>query len=59
MINKAVWVADDERSIRWVLEKALTQEGFAVTCFDTAESLLSMVDSRTRGFTLMFFARLA
>ena len=45
MINKSVWVADDERSIRWVLEKALTQEGFAVTCFDTAESLLSSVDA--------------
>ena len=31
MTNKAVWVVDDERSIRWVLEKALTQEGLAVT----------------------------
>ena len=45
MTNKAVWVVDDERSIRWVLEKALTQEGLAVTCFDTAESLLSNVSA--------------
>ena len=26
-----VWVVDDDRSIRWVLERALEQEGKAAT----------------------------
>jgi two-component system nitrogen regulation response regulator GlnG len=40
-----VWVVDDERSIRWVLEKALTQEGLNVTCFEDGQSLLNNLDS--------------
>lgn len=35
-----VWVVDDERSIRWVLERALTQEGLDVTCFEDGQALL-------------------
>lgn len=31
-----VWVIDDDRSIRWVLEKALQQADMEVTCFDSA-----------------------
>lgn len=31
-----VWVIDDDRSIRWVLERALQQAGMEVTCFETA-----------------------
>ncbi|MCB1646790.1 MAG: nitrogen regulation protein NR(I) [Pseudomonadales bacterium] len=38
--NNNVWVVDDERSIRWVLERALTQEGLSVTCFEDGKSLL-------------------
>jgi two-component system nitrogen regulation response regulator GlnG len=38
--NSNIWVVDDERSIRWVLEKALTQNGWAVECFESAEQLL-------------------
>ena len=37
---KRVWVADDEKSIRWVLDKALSKEGLDVTCFNSAEDLL-------------------
>ena len=29
----AVWVVDDDRSIRWVLEKALAREGIAHKSF--------------------------
>ncbi|RMG27369.1 MAG: nitrogen regulation protein NR(I) [Gammaproteobacteria bacterium] len=36
-----VWVVDDDRSIRWVLEKALTQGGLAVRSFADAEGVLS------------------
>jgi two-component system, NtrC family, nitrogen regulation response regulator GlnG len=35
-----VWVIDDDRSIRWVLEKALSAAGLEVTCFDSAGSAL-------------------
>ena len=40
-----VWVVDDERSIRWVLEKALLKEGMNVRCFESGESLLSQIKS--------------
>ncbi len=39
-----VWVVDDERSIRWVFEKALTQAGLNVTCFEDGSSLLRIID---------------
>ena len=35
-----VWVVDDDASIRWVLEKALTSAGFAPTVFDNADNVL-------------------
>lgn len=36
-----VWVIDDDRSIRWVLEKAFKQAGFQVESFESAESVLN------------------
>ncbi len=35
----AVWVIDDDRSIRWVLEKALAAAGMAVRSFESAEEI--------------------
>ena len=35
-----VWIVDDDRSIRWVLEKALQQDGMQPVCFDSADSAL-------------------
>ena len=35
-----VWVVDDDRSIRWVLDKALSGEGVSVTPFESADSML-------------------
>jgi two-component system nitrogen regulation response regulator GlnG len=37
---KAVWIVDDDRSIRWVLEKALAREGIAYKMFSTAYEVL-------------------
>jgi two-component system nitrogen regulation response regulator GlnG len=37
---KAVWIVDDDRSIRWVLEKALAREGIAYKTFSTAYEVL-------------------
>ncbi len=44
-MNRAanVWVVDDDRSIRWVLDKALSAEGVAVTLFDSGDSLLQQL----------------
>ncbi|KAA0693862.1 nitrogen regulation protein NR(I) [Halopseudomonas laoshanensis] len=36
-----VWIVDDDRSIRWVLEKALQQEGMEPVSFDNADSALA------------------
>ena len=37
---KAVWIVDDDRSIRWVLEKALAREGIPYKTFSTAYEVL-------------------
>ena len=36
----AVWVVDDDESIRWVLEKSLSREGMAVQTFEGSTELL-------------------
>jgi two-component system nitrogen regulation response regulator GlnG len=38
--SETVWIVDDDRSIRWVLEKALQQEGMDTQSFESADSLL-------------------
>ena len=45
--DRQVWVVDDERSIRWVLEKALTKNGWQVACFESAEALLDAMTYST------------
>lgn len=37
---KTIWVIDDDRSIRWVLEKTITQQGMKAKCFDSGENVL-------------------
>ena len=39
--QEAAWVIDDDQSIRWVLERALQQEGIAVRTFESAENVLA------------------
>ena len=43
--SPTVWVVDDDQSVRWVLEQALTQAGLDVKTFETAESLLAVIES--------------
>ena len=38
---KPVWIVDDDRSIRWVIEKALSREGIAFSSFSTAQEALA------------------
>ncbi len=40
----AVWIVDDDQSIRWVLERALAREGFDVRAFGTARDCLRALD---------------
>jgi two-component system nitrogen regulation response regulator GlnG len=40
-----VWIVDDEQSIRWVLERALTKAKLEVTSFDSATLLLKALDN--------------
>ena len=37
---KPVWIVDDDRSIRWVFEKALSREGIAYSSFASAREAL-------------------
>jgi len=42
-----VWIADDDQSIRWVLEQACDHEGIGTRCFADATSLLgALADDR-------------
>jgi two-component system nitrogen regulation response regulator GlnG len=38
--NNSVWILDDDRSIRWVLEKSLSKNGLETTSFETGDDLL-------------------
>lgn len=46
MNSKHVWVVDDDNSIRWVLEKALSKAGFICTCFENGQAVLTALDNR-------------
>ncbi len=39
-----VWIVDDDRSIRWVLERALEREHIATRSFDSADKVLGRLD---------------
>lgn len=38
--HEHVWVADDDRSIRWVLERTLQKAGIATRAFETADQVM-------------------
>ena len=37
MTAEVIWIVDDDKSIRWVLEKALSRAGMNVTTFESAD----------------------
>lgn len=45
MMTKAasVWIVDDDRSIRWVMDKALSSEGVRVTLFESGDNMLQQL----------------
>jgi two-component system nitrogen regulation response regulator GlnG len=44
---KAVWIIDDDHSIRWVFEKALAREQIEFRSFSTAQGALSALETDT------------
>ena len=40
-----IWIVDDDQSIRWVLDKALSGAGFETTLFGCAEEVLGRVET--------------
>jgi len=44
---KPVWIIDDDRSIRWVFEKALTRENIAFKTFSSAQEALAALNTET------------
>ena len=44
---KPVWIIDDDRSIRWVFEKALARENIAFKTFASAQDALAALDTET------------
>ena len=44
-MDKNVWVVDDDESIRWVLEKGLSDGGMDVQTFDSANKVIKKLDT--------------
>ena len=42
-----IWIVDDDKSIRWVLERALTREQLQTVCFENAQALLQNLERDT------------
>ena len=47
MSGRSVWVVDDDASISWVLEKALTRADYKVRKFESGEDVLDALKSAT------------
>ena len=45
--NQQVWVVDDDSSIRWVMEKALTRAGLECRAFDSGDAVIDALKSDT------------
>ena len=39
--NVKIWIAEDDRSLRWVMEKAITRDGMDVRSFESGDDLLA------------------
>lgn len=39
-MSNRVWIIDDDRSIRWVLERALSRAGIGTTCYENGDAAL-------------------
>jgi len=46
MNNASIWIIDDDKSIRWVLDKALSQEGLETTTFESGETIFRKLEKQ-------------
>ncbi len=46
MNKDTIWIVDDDRSIRWVLEKSFAKAGLTSESFDNGDSMLNRLRSR-------------
>ena len=44
MNNKKIWIVDDDKSIRWVLEKALQSNDIDIQTFSQPDAVLKRMD---------------
>ena len=44
-LTEQVWIVDDDSSIRWVMEKALTRAGQTCRLFETGQAVLDALAS--------------
>ena len=50
-MNNDVWVIDDDRSIRWVLERALKKADLNVTLFESATNAIhALAEDTPQGY---------
>ena len=47
MLQNKIWIIDDDRAMRWVLEKTFKEEGFEVSSFEEAQSALDQLNQFT------------
>ena len=45
MDNRHIWVVDDDESIRWVLERGLSEQGMDVKTFDSANKVIKKLET--------------
>ena len=45
-MNEHIWIIDDDKSIRWVLEKTLRNASLNITSFDSADAALAHLAAR-------------
>jgi len=43
--NEQVWIVDDDSSIRWVMEKALTRAGLSCRAFESGDAVIDALES--------------
>ena len=51
-MHDEIWIVDDDKSIRWVLERALGKEQLPTVCFENARDLLQRLDQDTPGLII-------
>ncbi len=48
---RPIWVVDDDHSIRWVLQKAISREGIPCEIFSSAAEVLERLETEVRPST--------